>query len=60
LAATIRLPCMLSEAQSQEVRDNCSFDIIIPEKYDISPEPTPSHLELLRKEIDPTGMLIGK
>ncbi len=44
----------------EEVRDNCSFDVIIPEKYGLSPEPTTRHLELLRKEIDPTGMLIGK
>jgi glutaconate CoA-transferase, subunit B len=44
----------------EEVRDNSSFDIIVPEKYGISPEPTEKHLELLRKVIDPTGMLIGK
>ena len=44
----------------EEVKDNCSFDIIIPEKYDISAEPTDHDLDILRNQIDPTGMLIGK
>ena len=44
----------------EEVKDNSSFDIIIPEKYGISPVPTERDLEILRKDIDPTGMLIGK
>ena len=44
----------------KEVRDNSSFDIIIPEKYGTSPVPTERDLEILRKDIDPTGMLIGK
>jgi glutaconate CoA-transferase subunit B len=44
----------------EEVKDNTGFDILIPEKYGVSPEPSDRHLELLRKEIDPTGMLIGK
>lgn len=44
----------------EEVRDNSSFDLIIPDKYKVSPEPTDRDLEILRKDIDPTGMLIGK
>ena len=44
----------------EEVRDNSSFDIIIPDKYTVSPEPSDRDLEILRKDIDPTGMLIGK
>jgi acyl CoA:acetate/3-ketoacid CoA transferase beta subunit len=44
----------------EEVKDNSSFDIIIPEKYGTSPVPTERDLEILRKDIDPTGMLIGK
>jgi glutaconate CoA-transferase, subunit B len=44
----------------EEVKDNCSFDLIIPSKYGVSPEPSDKELELLRKVIDPTGMLIGK
>jgi glutaconate CoA-transferase, subunit B len=44
----------------EQVKDNSSFDIIIPASYGVSPEPTDKHLDLLRKVIDPTGMLIGK
>lgn len=44
----------------EEVKDNACFDIIVPESYGTSPEPSDRDLELLRKEIDPTGMLIGK
>lgn len=44
----------------EEVRDNCSFDIIVPEKYSVSPEPMEEDLLILRNDIDPTGMLIGK
>ncbi|MDD5311998.1 MAG: 3-oxoacid CoA-transferase [Dehalococcoidia bacterium] len=44
----------------EEVQDNCSFDMLIPEKYTISPEPSEKDLHILRKEIDPTGIMIGK
>jgi len=44
----------------EEVRDNSSFDIIIPEKYGISPEPTPTDLDILRTQIDRAGLIIGK
>jgi glutaconate CoA-transferase, subunit B len=44
----------------EEMKDNSSFDILVPEKYGVSPEPSDKHLDLLRREIDPTGMLIGK
>jgi len=44
----------------EEVQDNCSFDIIIPGKYAVSLEPSEKDLNILRKEIDPTAMLIGK
>lgn len=43
-----------------EVKDNCSFDIVIPEKYGTSPEPSGKELDILRNQIDPTGMMIGK
>lgn len=42
-----------------EINANSSFEIIIPEKYAITPEPTKEEVALL-KELDPTGMAIGK
>ncbi|WP_457557525.1 CoA-transferase subunit beta [Candidatus Harpocratesius sp.] len=42
-----------------EINANSSFEIIIPENYAITPEPTKEEVALL-KELDPTGMAIGK
>lgn len=42
-----------------EVNANSSFEILIPEHYEITPEPTVAEVTLLR-ELDPSGMAIGK
>jgi glutaconate CoA-transferase subunit B len=47
-------------ASLDEVRENSSFDIIIPDQIERSPEPTPEDLRLLRQEIDPAGIVLGK
>jgi len=43
-----------------EVRENSSFEIIIPATVKTSPEPTEEHLRILREEIDPAGIVLGK
>ena len=42
-----------------EINANSSFEIIIPEHYETTPEPTVEDVALLR-ELDPNGMAIGK
>ena len=42
-----------------DIRNNSSFDIIIPEDIPTTPIPTRDEVQLLR-ELDPTGMAIGK
>ena len=42
------------------VKENSSFEIIIPQKYGVSPTPPPEYLKILREEIDPTGIVLGK
>jgi len=42
-----------------DVKENSSFEIIIPEKVETTEPPTEEELRLLH-EIDPTGMSIGK
>ncbi len=42
-----------------EVREASEFEIIIPEKVAVSPEPADEQLRILR-EIDPQGLVIGK
>ncbi len=44
----------------EEVQDNSSFDIIIPDKVGTSYTPTAEDLRILREELDPAGMVLGK
>ena len=44
----------------ESVSANSGFEILIPDRVGASPVPPPEYLELLRKEIDPTGIVIGK
>ena len=44
----------------EEIQDNSSFEIIIPDTVETSPEPTEEHLKILREEIDPAGIALGK
>lgn len=43
-----------------EVRQNSGFEIVIPDKVEISYMPSEEDLRILRQEIDPTGMVLGK
>ena len=43
-----------------DVRANSGFEIEIPKTYGESPTPTAEELRLLREEIDPLGMVLGK
>ena len=43
-----------------EVKENSSFGIIIPDKVETSYVPTDEDLRILRQEIDPAGMVLGK
>jgi len=42
-----------------QIINNSSFDILIPEKIGITKPPTKNELKIL-KDIDPAGMVIGK
>jgi acyl CoA:acetate/3-ketoacid CoA transferase beta subunit len=44
----------------ESVKENSSFEILIPDKIEASPTPPPEYLRLLREEIDPTGIVLGK
>ncbi|MEM2106560.1 MAG: CoA-transferase [Candidatus Bathyarchaeia archaeon] len=43
----------------QQIRENCSFDLIIPENVKTTETPTDEELRILRK-IDPAGIVLGK
>ncbi len=44
----------------EEVKENSSFEIIISTKVEVSPEPTEEDLRILREEVDPAGIVLGK
>ena len=41
-------------------RQNSSFELLVRDKVEISPTPPEEYLKLLREEIDPTGIVLGK
>lgn len=43
-----------------EVKENSGFEIIIPSDVETSPEPSEQELKVLRTEIDPAGIVLGK
>jgi len=47
----------VSEAQ---IRENSGFKLIIPDKVAVTEPPSREELEILRTEIDPTGIVLGK
>lgn len=44
----------------ENVKENSSFEIIIPDKIETSPEPPDDYLKILREKIDPAGIVLGK
>jgi glutaconate CoA-transferase, subunit B len=44
----------------ESVQANSSFEILLPANVETSPTPPPEYLKLLREEIDPTGVVLGK
>ncbi len=44
----------------QDVTDNTGFELLFAEPLLTTPEPTDEELSILRKEVDPQGLVIGK
>lgn len=44
----------------EEVKENSGFEILVADPLEVSPEPSDEELELLRKVIDPQGIVLGK
>jgi acyl CoA:acetate/3-ketoacid CoA transferase beta subunit len=56
----LRLLSLHPGVSTAEVRENSEFDIIISASTKTSPEPAVQHLQILREEIDPAGVVLGK
>ncbi len=44
----------------ESMKENSGFEIIVPGKAATSPTPPAEYLKILREEIDPTGIVLGK
>jgi acyl CoA:acetate/3-ketoacid CoA transferase beta subunit len=44
----------------EEARQNCAFALHVPDPVGTSEEPSERHLAILRQEIDPAGIVLGK
>ena len=42
----------------EELQENTGFDLIIPKDYEITPEPDPEYLHILRTVVDPKRLYI--
>jgi glutaconate CoA-transferase, subunit B len=56
----LRLLSLHPGVSLEEVQENSQFEILLPEKIGTSSEPSDGDLELLRREIDPAGIVLGK
>jgi acyl CoA:acetate/3-ketoacid CoA transferase beta subunit len=56
----LRLLSLHPGVSTAEVRENSEFDIIISADTKTSPELAVQHLQILREEIDPAGVVLGK
>ncbi len=43
-----------------DVQENCGFELLSLDRLDVTPPPTPLELEILRNQVDPKGMIIGR
>jgi glutaconate CoA-transferase subunit B len=54
------LLCLHPGVKIDEVEENTDFKLIISEKVETTRKPTDEELRLLREEIDPSGIVIGR
>jgi acyl CoA:acetate/3-ketoacid CoA transferase beta subunit len=56
----LKLVSMHPGVTLEQIKDNSSFDIIVPPSVPISPVPGANDLSILREVIDPAGIVLGK
>lgn len=44
----------------QDVKENAEFDVLIPDNYETTMEPTEQELKMLREKVDPSRVIIGR
>ncbi|MCW3806841.1 CoA-transferase subunit beta [Plebeiibacterium marinum] len=44
----------------EDVKENAEFEILIPDNFETTVEPTADELKILREKVDPSGVIIGR
>lgn len=44
----------------QDIKDNAEFEVLIPDSYETTMEPTEEELRILREKVDPLKLIIGR
>ncbi|MGE5249048.1 MAG: CoA-transferase subunit beta [Bacteroidota bacterium] len=56
----MRVESLHPGASGEDVRANTSFEMLFADPLPLTPEPTEEELYILRTEVDPLGLIIGK
>jgi acyl CoA:acetate/3-ketoacid CoA transferase beta subunit len=56
-AREMRVKYLMPDVKKEEVIKNTGFDLIIPKDISVIPQPSEGEIEILRKRVDPKGLL---
>jgi len=56
----MRVESLHAGVTKEMVIENTGFEMLFMDDLPVTPEPTDLELKILREEVDPTGMVIGK
>jgi acyl CoA:acetate/3-ketoacid CoA transferase beta subunit len=60
LTKRMRVESLHPGVTKQDVMDNTGFEMLFTDSFSATPEPTEDELRILREEVDPEGLIIGK
>jgi acyl CoA:acetate/3-ketoacid CoA transferase beta subunit len=60
LTKRMRVESLHPGVTKQDVMDNTGFEMLFTDSFSATPEPTEDELRILREEVDPEGVIIGK
>jgi glutaconate CoA-transferase subunit B len=60
LTKRMRVESLHPGVTKQDVMDNTGFEMLFTDSFSATPEPTEDELRMLREEVDPEGVIIGK
>ena len=56
----MRIESVHPKATLEQIRENTGFELLEAPKVSQTAPPRPDELQMLRKEVDPNGLIIGR